>query len=67
MSETVNIKVTTKSYCGECQKDFSPNEPCFYTWFENDVFCYDCKKVINQRSNEKYLDWELRIFIRKNI
>lgn len=66
MSETVNVKVTNKSYCAECHRDFNQNEACFYTWYENDIFCHDCKKVMNERVSEKYLDWELRILKKAN-
>lgn len=61
MSEFVQVKVTSKNYCAECQKDFKPQEICYYTWYENDVFCHDCKVIMNQRVSENYLDWELRI------
>lgn len=64
MSETFNVKISSKSYCAECQRDFNQSEPCFYTWYENNVFCYDCKIIMNQRVSEKYLDWELRVFVR---
>lgn len=50
------------SYCGECHKDFVENEIGFYTWFENNTFCFDCKRKITAKSNEEYLDWQKRIF-----
>lgn len=63
MSEKENVKTTNKSYCAECQRDFDQNETCYFTWYENNVFCQDCKKIMNERVSEKYLDWQLRIFI----
>lgn len=50
------------SYCGECHKNFVENEIVFYTWFENNTFCFDCKTKITAKSNEEYLDWQKRIF-----
>lgn len=56
------IKTTSISYCAECHKDFVDNETCNYTWYENDCFCHDCKEIMNNRVNDKYLDWQLRIY-----
>lgn len=58
----IAVKSTNISYCAECHKDFSDNETCNYTWYENDVFCHDCKEIMNSRVKESYLDWQLRIY-----
>lgn len=56
------VKITRISCCAECGKSFSDNETCNYTWYENNVFCHDCKEVMNDRVQESYLDWQLRMF-----
>lgn len=53
---------TTISYCAECHKDFKDKDTCWYTWYENNVFCHDCKTIMNGRVKESYLDWQLRIY-----
>lgn len=60
--EYKGTRVTTIHYCGECQKDFLDKEICYYTWYENDVFCIDCKEIMNGRVDQSYLDWQRRIF-----
>lgn len=51
----------TNGYCGECEKDFKHQEIVYYTWYENDYFCKDCKEKIHERVlNRKYLDWQKR-------
>lgn len=60
--EAVNVKPTFISYCAECQKDFREGETCHYTWYENTVFCHDCKEIMNNRVTESYLEWQLRIY-----
>lgn len=56
------VKVTHINCCAECHKDFKENEICNFTWYQNNVFCHDCKKVMNERVKEKYLDWQSRIY-----
>lgn len=60
--EVVNVKPTFISYCAECKKDFREGETCHFTWYENNVFCHDCKEVMNNRVTESYLEWQLRIY-----
>lgn len=62
MTSNQFVKTTSISYCAECHKDFADNETCNYTWYENDCFCHDCKEIMNNRVNDKYLDWQLRIY-----
>lgn len=57
-----NDGTTSISYCAECQKDFSENEKCYYTWYENNVFCTDCKKIMDGRVDPSYLDWSERVY-----
>lgn len=62
MSEHINVKKTSIGSCAECQKDFSKGETCNFTWYENNVFCHDCKIIMNGKVSEGYLDWQLRIY-----
>lgn len=56
------LKVTNISYCAECRRDFAKNELVYYTWYENDCFCDDCKQIMNGKVKESYLDWQKRVF-----
>lgn len=59
--EPVSVKPTFISCCAECNKDFREGETCYFTWYENNVFCHDCKEIMNGRVTESYLEWQLRI------
>lgn len=48
------MKEAKSSYCGECLRDFEPNELVWYSFIENRCFCKDCKPKLN------ILEWELR-------
>lgn len=60
--EAVSMKPTFISYCAECRKNFREGETCNYTWYENNVFCHDCKEIMNTRVTESYLEWQLRVY-----
>ena len=60
------IKTTSISYCAECEKDFREGETCHFTWYENNVFCHDCKEIMNGRVTESYLEWQLRIHAKQD-
>lgn len=60
--EAVSVKPTFISCCAECKKDFREGETCHFTWYENNVFCHECKGIMNGRVTESYLDWQLRIY-----
>lgn len=60
------MKATGTEYCAECERDFLEGEVVNYTWYENRCFCNDCKRVMNERVKESYLDWQLRKVVVNN-
>lgn len=58
----ITVKITPIGSCAECQRDFFEGETCNFTWYENNVFCHECKVIMNSRVSESYLDWQLRIY-----
>lgn len=64
IGEPITVKPTFISYCAECKKDFREGETCHFTWYENNVFCHDCKEIMNSRVTESYLEWQLRVHIK---
>lgn len=55
MSEYVKIKKTNKSYCQSCNKDFKNNEFVYYAPTDNNIVCFKCSEVHENRQPRIYI------------